>query len=652
MKRLACFLLICAMVFTIAAFSEDFDATYYTYDELISIREAIDNRIKELEELAAQAIAATERFKVYIDVASEDYFFSDIYDVELYIDNDLIATIPNGGEFYKLLELTKGTHDFIFYKKSDHKVRYSMSLDVSMDITYTCDIVHEDKISLTNEQTHIGLSDVYFDLTDKTGMILNDANKALKKDGFINVSYEPYSDIWNTDNWIVISQNPKAASDLDKHEKIVLTCVALEDYLNSQFVGKDADSITQYCKSLGISCAYRDADSWDKLTSQFEKMSKSEMESWAVDSVSYGSKSATIYVRKSQVPPTMNPIASTPTPTKEPAPTPAETPQNITVENNPDFAKYFTQPNEAYMTCENFVKAHKNEYVEFDGYVLELAKHGSYKTRFDVTIAGFTSYENMYKEACGMFSFIDVNFYDMNVTGSDTVTKGLAFHIIGEVIGISEDGLFMELDPVSMQYLDSATYKKSKVATEAPVATTESSQEQCPFDYMYKMVHPLYSVYYLFDIDTNIVIYYTTDDTGTSVGKLEGDASTNFEIYIDGEYYGSMYPIGIKNQTKAILIDYAGFDWEWDPADYSEVVEYFNKIGFIYDPGEFNKSTVRTTKGCNARKAPNYSGEAIAWISDPQEFPLIEEKNGWYLVELPDGKQGYIPAESAVKVVK
>ena len=72
------------MVFTTVAFSEDFDASCYTYDELLSIREIIDNRIKELEEQAAEAAAATESFKVYVDVTSEDYTFSDKYDVELY----------------------------------------------------------------------------------------------------------------------------------------------------------------------------------------------------------------------------------------------------------------------------------------------------------------------------------------------------------------------------------------------------------------------------------------------------------------------------------------------------------------------------------------------------------------------------------------
>ena len=112
-----------------------------------------------------------------------------------------------------------------------------------------------------------------------------------------------------------------------------------------------------------------------------------------------------------------------------------------------------------------------------------------------------------------------------------------------------------------------------------------------------------------------------------------------------------MYPIGTQSLKYAILIDFGGFSTEWVPAEYDEVLEYFNKVGFTYDPNKYmNKTTIRITKGCNARKTPDYSSEVIMWVDVPQEYEYIDEANGWYLIKLTDGRQAYVPADRAAKV--
>ena len=48
------------------------------------------------------------------------------------------------------------------------------------------------------------------------------------------------------------------------------------------------------------------------------------------------------------------------------------------------------------------------------------------------------------------FAFHDVNFSDMNVSGTDTVSDGMNFHIRGTIKGYNEEGMYIELEPVSM----------------------------------------------------------------------------------------------------------------------------------------------------------------------------------------------------------
>ena len=44
----------------------------------------------------------------------------------------------------------------------------------------------------------------------------------------------------------------------------------------------------------------------------------------------------------------------------------------------------------------------------------------------------------------------DVNFYDMNLSGTDTVAEGMLFRIDAEIVGFNSDGCYIILEPVSM----------------------------------------------------------------------------------------------------------------------------------------------------------------------------------------------------------
>ena len=124
--------------------------------------------------------------------------------------------------------------------------------------------------------------------------------------------------------------------------------------------------------------------------------------------------------------------------------------KNITISNNTEFASLMKIANQTdYLTINSFVNKHIGDVLEFDGCIAFMMNHGSYKTRFDVCLVGGNyDDERVYGP---MFAFEDVNFYDMNVSGTDTVQQGMNFQIIAEIVGFSEEGGYIVLKPVSLK---------------------------------------------------------------------------------------------------------------------------------------------------------------------------------------------------------
>ncbi len=101
-------------------------------------------------------------------------------------------------------------------------------------------------------------------------------------------------------------------------------------------------------------------------------------------------------------------------------------------------------------TIKQFVNAHIGDVIEFDGCVALMMKHENYNTRFDVAMAGGDyDADRVYGP---LFAFEDVNFYDMNVSGTDTVAQGMNFRIAAEIKGYSEAGGYIILEPVFMKF--------------------------------------------------------------------------------------------------------------------------------------------------------------------------------------------------------
>lgn len=151
-------------------------------------------------------------------------------------------------------------------------------------------------------------------------------------------------------------------------------------------------------------------------------------------------------------------LTPTPTPTLTSTPTPTPTltltPEpivegNISIDNNKEFASLMKIKDQTdAKAVKKFVNAHVGDIIEFDGCIAFMMNHKNYKTRFDVCMAG-GDYDAP-KVYGPLFAFEDVNYYNMNVSGSDTVATGMDFRITAEIVEYSDDGGYILLKPISM----------------------------------------------------------------------------------------------------------------------------------------------------------------------------------------------------------
>lgn len=235
-------------------------------------------------------------------------------------------------------------------------------------------------------------------------------------------------------------------------------------------------------------------------------------------------------------------------PTQTPAPTKAA---NITVDNNAEFASLMRMENfDDADSLRQFSNMHRGDVIEFEGCIVVVVPHKDYNTRFDVLLIG-GDYDANRTVTGPVFWYENVNYYDMNVIGSDTVTQGMNFRVVAKIDNFNEEGCCIMLDPVSMEYR--STYEKAFIRELGS-----------------------YSLYYLFDTDNQTVVYFGTDDTYVAKGTYSGDFSTGININWDhGEFTEKFIYAG---GSKATLIDGNDFEWTYKSCDVSEAEMVLNSI--------------------------------------------------------------------------
>ena len=122
---------------------------------------------------------------------------------------------------------------------------------------------------------------------------------------------------------------------------------------------------------------------------------------------------------------------------------------NLTEENCADLATLLELRDPCDPSVAAFASQYRGQTIEFDGCITAMQNHEDYKTRYDVLIGAGDFDSNSMRGP--NFRLTDVSYYDMNVTGGDSVYVGLNIHIVAKVKEYNEWTSWFELEIISME---------------------------------------------------------------------------------------------------------------------------------------------------------------------------------------------------------
>lgn len=361
----------------------------------------------------------------YIDISSRDNILFDRYDMSIEIDDTNIGTVPNGATITYLADVYEGEHVVTAYNAENHSVYATYNIEIDRDLTFSASLEHGSAISFNAAEITDGVIGASLEVPNVTGAVLNEAMAALEQIGFINIRQEPYDDIWDRSNWLVVQQGVAAGEVVDKNTYIQLDCIRLDEYFNNTYSGKTINEIQQLASEAGFNISLQDPSGNSVDLSSLSEEEKNTITAIRARNDGVEDRTAIVTI---------------------PDPNSVEVQGTITVDNNEEFAALFQVQDPSDPAIAAFAASHHNSYVEFDGVIGLVQNHEDYDTRFDVLIFG-GSYED---PKFVWFYFENLNFGEMNVSGSGEVRSGLDFHIIGKVIGYNDEAMSIEIEPVSM----------------------------------------------------------------------------------------------------------------------------------------------------------------------------------------------------------
>lgn len=395
---------------------------------------------------------AYEKCTVTIHVDFIPNLIFSTYDVELLWNGIEKGTLEHGEDQDFEFTVDPGEYTIAFESAESSSVKGEVSLTVDCDIEASYKIsCYSDKVRVetlyVDRLTELAEGEVKLDVAASEYKYENyeDVTTALKTLGFTNIKYNILYDIvfgW-TDEGEVESVSIAGSSDFNRGDvfiadaEVIITYHMPEDAdpsnitmnkSSSSYEGIDYLEVEQIFKGLGFTNITLDGTTIESTSYTDGEVFEVEIDGYSFDSGDVFKPDEKVEIKYYIV--------------EEPMP-------NITIDNDADFAalmKITDQTDAA--TIKQFVNTHIGDVIEFDGCVALMMKHENYNTRFDVAMAGgdYDS-DRVYGP---LFAFEDVNFYDMNVSGTDTVAQGMNFHIVAEIKGYSEAGGYIILDPVSM----------------------------------------------------------------------------------------------------------------------------------------------------------------------------------------------------------
>lgn len=327
-------------------------------------------------------------YAVSVEIECVENLLFSRYDVDVYIDDSMQGTISHGTTETYNLNLTKGVYEIKFVSAEDDEVTGAVSIDIHQDESLKY------KISCTSSKINVE--------TIQGTVSEHGKDEAAMPKSASSYKYENYTDV---------------QTELAEAGFTNISFEILYDIVFGWTEEGEVDSV-----SVGGKTEFAQGDIFKKDVAIV----------------------ITYHMPEEDDP--NKPVESeTPNSTTGSTTEPAE---NLTVENCPDLAALLSLRDPGDPSVLTFAIKYSGQVIEFDGCVMNMQHHGNFDTRWDVLLGAGDYDEN---RALGPnFRLTDVNFYDMNVSGGDSVYAGLNVHIVAEVGDYNSNSQLFELKIISM----------------------------------------------------------------------------------------------------------------------------------------------------------------------------------------------------------
>lgn len=364
----------------------------------------VDSKIKVTSHLPYR------KYDVKVHIAFSTNIFFNKYGVEIIHDGSVIRTLSHGEDADLELRLREGKNTLTFKKKGytspERAIEFTVCGDVEAKYKLTC---NEDSIQVDlKEYVDYGVAgeDEAIVPASASSFVFENylsVQKQLEEAGFTNISTSILYDIY----WGITSEGSVASVSID----------GTTDYPRGKVYKKNAPIVITY--------HMREEDDPNKpvKNSESESMAESTEQRQEIDYSSSEKLKENLKVEN----------------------------EVINVDNSETFAKMMEMTDQTDTeTIKKYVAVLMNKSIEFEGEVAMVMQHETYKTRFDICLANTDDKGRVYGP---LFGFTNVSYYDMHVTGSDSVAQSMRFHIEAKVVGYNEEGNYVELKPISLKYL-------------------------------------------------------------------------------------------------------------------------------------------------------------------------------------------------------
>ena len=317
----------------------------------------------------------------------ENLLFSK-YDVDVYVDDSMQGTISHGTTETYNLNLTKGVYEIKFVSAEDDEVTGGVSIDIYQDESLKY------KISCTSSQINVE--------TIQGTVSAHGEDEAAMPRSASSYKFKNYTDV---------------QTELSEAGFTNISFEILYDIVIGWTEEGEVDSV-----SVGGNTEFEQGDIFKKDVAIVITYHMPEEDN-----------------------PNKPAESEEPNSTTEPATEPVE---NLTVENCPDLAALLALRDPGDPSVSAFASKYSGQVIEFDGCVMNMQHHGDFNTRWDVLLGAGDYDEN---SALGPnFRLTDVAFYEMNVSGGDSVYAGLNVHVVAEVGDYNSSSQLFELEIISM----------------------------------------------------------------------------------------------------------------------------------------------------------------------------------------------------------